>query len=526
MTHPQRIGRYQVVGYLAAGGMAEILLCKLLGPGGFERPVVVKRVLPHLARQQEFRDMFLDEARIQARIQHPNVVHVDELGEEGSELYMVMEFLAGESLAGLGKRLQKAEERLPQEVAVHIVAEALAGLHAAHELAHDDGHSLGLVHRDVSPQNVFVTYDGMVKVLDFGIAKFLDRSVETSTGHLKGKFAYMSPEQCRNEPLDRRSDLFSAAIVLWELLSGTRLFQRGNEMLVWKAIVEDEIPTPSSWLPEGASPIAPELEALVMRALSRHPSERPVSAGEFRRELLAVQREIDPKGTAPERLVAIMARVFGDRIAEKRELLRRVRVGDVVTNIPSAEIDIDVRVEETQLAVSADAPRATPMRARIPIAVAMIMLFLVVATGTLALGVGHTPTAPAGEPGPSRDPAPPSVVPPVIAPEPEARAPADATPTEVSVQIESTPAGAQVLDADGLVLGETPCTLALPRGAEPLSLHVTLSGYQEHVETLTPDMNQRLSFTLGRERRPTRGGRPHTPAPADEHQAPEFFRFD
>jgi serine/threonine-protein kinase len=493
--------------------MAEILLGKLLGPGGFERPVVVKRVLPHLARQREFRDMFLDEARIQARIRHPNVVHVDELGEEGSELYMVMEYLAGESVAGLNKRLAQSGERLPQEVAAHVIAEALAGLHAAHELVHEDGMSLGLVHRDVSPQNVFVTYDGQIKVLDFGIAKFLDRSVETSTGHMKGKFAYMSPEQCRNETLDRRSDLFSIAIVLWELLAEQRLFQRGNEMLVWKSIVDDPIPTPSSRLPEGTAPIAPQLEAIVMRTLSRIASERPATDAELRRDLLAVLRDIDPLGTAPEKLVGVMGRVFGDRIGEKKELLRRVRAGDEVTSIPSAEVDIEIRVEETQLAVATDAPAAPRKRTPLWVAGGIVTVVLI---ATAAMAFGGTPAPP---------PSAPPVVPELAheEPPPPTTVVAVAAPTNVTVQIESTPTGAAVVGPDGAPLGVTPCSVSLPQGTEAVALRVTLDGYREHVETVTPDMSQRVRFTLSRERRTHDA--PAVPPPSGDHP-PEFFRFD
>src|SRR5262249_34107635 len=207
---PRTIGRYEVVGELATGGMAEIFLGRLVGPSGFERPVVIKRILRQLSHKESFVAMFLDEARIVAGIRHPNVVQVQELGQDTGELYLVMEYLEGESVASLVRRLVAQGERVDYALAAHVVAEACAGLHAAHE-------AQNLVHRDVSPQNVFITYDGHVKVIDFGIAKTEGRMAQTEAGQVKGKFGYMSPEQCKADPLDRRSDVFALGIVLYEL---------------------------------------------------------------------------------------------------------------------------------------------------------------------------------------------------------------------------------------------------------------------------------------------------------------------
>ncbi|HEY6461638.1 MAG TPA: serine/threonine-protein kinase, partial [Polyangiaceae bacterium] len=192
---PDKLGRYQILGELAVGGMAEILLARVVGPSGFERPVVIKRILPHLARQEAFVSMFLDEARIAAGIRHRNVIHVEELAEGPEGLYLVMEYLEGESAAGLMRRIFVRETSLDLALGSYIVAEACAGLHAAHELEDASGQKQHLVHRDVSPHNLFIAYDGRVKVLDFGIAKAADRITRTEAGQLKGKFSYMSPEQ-------------------------------------------------------------------------------------------------------------------------------------------------------------------------------------------------------------------------------------------------------------------------------------------------------------------------------------------
>ena len=268
---PSRIGRHTVVGYIATGGMAELFLGK--EPTG--RPVVIKRILPHLARQTTFVSMFIDEARIGSRAKHPNLVEVFELGQVGTDLFLVMEYLVGENLAGLVRRLTKRNERISYQLCAYIIAEVCDGLHFAHELKDDDsGKPLELVHRDVSPQNVFVTYGGDVKLLDFGVATASQRLTQTASGEVKGKYAYMSPEQCRGEPLDRRSDIFSLGTVLYELTTLRRLFKRPNELQVMRAITEDPIPRPTHELPD----YPPALEAICVRALARDREQRYASA--------------------------------------------------------------------------------------------------------------------------------------------------------------------------------------------------------------------------------------------------------
>lgn len=525
--------------------MAEILLAKLLGPGGFERAVVVKRVLPHLARQREFREMFLDEAKIVARIQHPNVVHVSELGQEGRELFMVMEYLAGESVGGAMRRLTTREEPLDARIAAYVIAEAAAGLHAAHELRDEDGAPLGVVHRDVSPQNIFLGYDGSVKLLDFGIAKFQDRSVETHTGQVKGKFAYMSPEQCRADRLDRRSDVFSLGILLWELLSGARLFQRPNELLVWKAIVEEDIPTPSSRLAPGHPPIPAALEAVAMRALARDRDERYPDAAELRRDLLAALRTMDHDAPGADALAVVMKELFADRIAQKDEMLRRVRSGDVITSVPSAEVDVDVAdlldgTGSATFPTSRDDPSALPSIDTDPSAHALSaparashdpswrllvfggLLLLAVIVGAL-LGVrwdrdGAIATASAPSTG----------VPAASTPAPSTAETAPvtpaipSTPATVRLRVETSPPGAAVRVGAEL-RGVTPLDVDLARGETAVPIAISLEGYQDHVEAIVPDVDQRVRLTLDRERR--RGARAATKTPADPAE-PGFFRFD
>jgi eukaryotic-like serine/threonine-protein kinase len=352
---PAHLGRYQIVGELATGGMAEILLGRVVGPSRFERPVVLKRILPHLARQPAFVEMFLDEARISARIRHPNVIHIEELAQEGGEVFLVMEYLEGESAAGLQKRLSSRGEMLPKGLAAYIVAEACAGLHAAHEGRDAQTGEQELVHRDVSPQNLFVTYAGQIKVLDFGIAKTSDRTACTEAGQIKGKFEYMSPEQCRGEPLDRGTDIFALGVVLYELTTGRRLFSRASPPAVLNAICLEPVVPPSRLFED----FPPALDAICMRALAAARADRYATAADMRRDLLEVVRTLataDPAASLAEQ----MGQLFADRIQEKRELLSKMRAGDADLNVPAGEVDIDVRVRsvtELQTAIDALAPR-------------------------------------------------------------------------------------------------------------------------------------------------------------------------
>ena len=330
----QHIGRYEVLGHLGAGGMAEVLLARQRGPHGFERAVVIKRILPHLAADKELVLLFLDEARIIANLRHPNLIQVLELGSDENGPYLVMEYLEGESLAGLCRRLAMRNEELPPGLAAHIVAEACAGLHAAHETQTPEGQALELVHRDISPENIFVTYSGAVHVIDFGIAATTTRVSRTETGMVRGKVEYLAPEQVHGEALDRRTDVFAMGIVLFETASGRRAYRRSNHAQAMMAIVSE--PAPRLTVAQPGAPAA--LDAICARALSKDPRDRFQTAADMRRELVGYIRKqtIEDGG---ERLGRLMKHLFADRISEKTELLRRVRVGDAVAQIPPTEVD-------------------------------------------------------------------------------------------------------------------------------------------------------------------------------------------
>ncbi|MCC7536754.1 MAG: serine/threonine protein kinase, partial [Deltaproteobacteria bacterium] len=280
---PQRetpFGRYVLLSKIATGGMAEIFLARDARASP-EQLLVIKRILPHLGENQEFVQMFLDEARLAHHLRHPNVISLFDVGAVDDQYFIAMELLRGMDLRRLMRKVAKRDEWIPLEVAVTFAMLAAEGLHHAHECRDERGRPLGIVHRDVSPQNVFATVDGQVKVLDFGIAKAESRLTETRTGVLKGKYSYMSPEQASSGQVDRRSDVFALGVILFELLTNRRLFKRDNEILTLKAVIDDPIP-PASELRDA---VPPALDRIVSGALARNPKNRYPTALAFSEDL-------------------------------------------------------------------------------------------------------------------------------------------------------------------------------------------------------------------------------------------------
>jgi serine/threonine-protein kinase len=314
----QRIDRYELVGEIASGGMATVYLARLTGVGGFQRFVAIKRLHPHLAGEQEFVQMFLDEARLAAGIHHPNVVPILEVGASHLGYYLVMEYIEGDTLARLLARAATAQTRLPTKVGLRITLDMLAGLHAAHELTDEKGLPTKLVHRDVSPQNVLVGGDGIARITDFGVARAAARLSETRIGQLKGKIAYMAPEQAMGiEDLDRRADVFSAGIVAWETLSGKRLFKAENEAATLTRLISDEIPSVNSI----ASDVSSAIGACVAKALERDPNRRYISCAQFADALEAAGSASGKVGTSRD-LSAYVSQVIGEEITQQREAVR------------------------------------------------------------------------------------------------------------------------------------------------------------------------------------------------------------
>ena len=268
--------RYQILGKLAAGGMAEIFLARGASATGLVRYCVLKRILRERSRDADFVRMFLDEARLAAQLQHPNIAQVYDLGMLGDSYFFTMEYVHGETVRSLLHRALSRRRSLPLACVLTVIAGAAAGLHHAHDRMANDGRRLGIVHRDVSPSNLMVSYEGNVKILDFGVAKAADRGVETKSGTVKGKISYLSPEQCRGERVDRRSDLFSLGIVMWEMLAGARLYRRASDFENMTAIVHEAPRPPSSRRAE----VPRAVDDIVMRLLAKSVAERFQTAGE------------------------------------------------------------------------------------------------------------------------------------------------------------------------------------------------------------------------------------------------------
>ena len=279
----ERYGRYCLIERIGRGGMAEVFRAVAEGVEGFRRVFVIKRLRPEKSASVELTRMFVDEARLSALLHHPNIVQVYDFGQIHGTYFLAMEYLRGKDLAAVMKALRAVKSAMPPPIAAHIAHQVATGLHYAHTLSRMDGRKLSVVHRDVTPSNIMLQRNGAVKVLDFGIAQATNfaRQVETGGGRVKGKLAYLSPEQVRLEELDARSDVFALGVVLWEMLTGQRLFSAENEVLTMRAVLGLPIAAPSSKRPM----VPPALDAIVARALERDRAKRYASAGDLADDL-------------------------------------------------------------------------------------------------------------------------------------------------------------------------------------------------------------------------------------------------
>ncbi len=312
---PRIVGRYALFDEIAAGGMATVHLGRLVGQVGFSRTVAVKRLHPQYAKDHDFVSMFVDEAKLASRIQHPNVVSTLDVVKTDDELFLVMEYVQGESLSKLVRQAARAGERIPVNIVLSVMSGMLHGLHAAHEAKSENREPLNLVHRDISPQNVLVGVDGVARVLDFGVAKAQVRSGATKDGQMKGKLSYMSPEQLNGQEVDRRSDVFSAGIVLWEALAGKRLFAGADTGEILAKVLRSEIPTPKSLLPD----LPQQVSDVVMKALERDAAQRFQTAKDF-----AVALEHAAPGATAHTIGEWVRDNGGEELAERANLVAMV----------------------------------------------------------------------------------------------------------------------------------------------------------------------------------------------------------
>ncbi|AKU98491.1 serine/threonine protein kinase [Labilithrix luteola] len=400
----RHIGRYALYGEIASGGVATVHYGRLLGPVGFSRTVAIKRLHSHFARDPEFVTGFLDEARLAARIRHPNVAAtVDVVAAEG-ELFLVMEWIHGESLSALMKQLSQTRERIPPHIVASIASGVLQGLHAAHTATDERGVGLEIVHRDVSPQNILVGADGMARVLDFGIAKATTRLTHTREGRVKGKLPYMPPEQLSDGKLDARADIYAAAVVTWEMLTGRRLFRAETDGGIIASILHDEVKPPSTFAPS----IPAALEAAVMRGLERAPANRYSSAQAM---ALAIEA-CGPIASAAE-VGAWLTNISAATLADRARHVAQIEAGsslginvhDALNEITPSQTSREAAVTppsateddtqlETALDTRASAPetrRSRPSRTAALVGVALLVLLG--AAGALVSATRNVQTA-------------------------------------------------------------------------------------------------------------------------------------
>jgi serine/threonine-protein kinase len=389
----QRVDRYELMGEIASGGMATVYLARLTGMGGFQRFVAMKRLHPHLATEKEFVEMFLDEARIAARIHHPNVVPILEVGASPVGYYLVMEYIEGDTLARLLARAASTGKKLPVSIALRVAIDMLSGLHAAHELHDDQNQPVNLVHRDVSPQNVLVGQDGIARITDFGVARAASRLTATRVGQLKGKIAYMAPEQAAgSEELDRRADVFSSGVVIWEALAQKRLFKAENEAATLSRVIAEPVPL----LFQVAPVVSKEVSGVVMRALDRDRDKRFPNCAAFA-DALEAAAALKDKVATPRELAAYVQEVMGQEIAQQRDNVRTwlahsEPTGGAVADLPpgvlpsssvsAAAMSIPGFVEASQSGASRSLSLVEqPKRSRTPLVLGALLLVSLVGAG-------------------------------------------------------------------------------------------------------------------------------------------------
>jgi serine/threonine protein kinase len=511
--------------------MAEVWKAKALGPMGYARKLVVKRILPELACDDEFVRMFVGEARLSASLNHRNIVQVYEFGDVDGEYYLAMEWVHGRDLSTLLRELKENDAAPPLELAGYVAREVCRALAYAHALTDEDGQPLRIIHRDVSPSNVMVGFDGSVKLLDFGIAKALALASEnrTQVGVLKGKFGYMAPEQVDcDDDVDHRADLFVAGVVLWEMLTLRRLFKGSNDVKTIGLVRRASALPPSAINPA----VPPELDAVCMRALERDRDERFADCGEMAEALDDyVHRAKFGAGGAAR----VMATTFPN-VPEPTQQLALVPLVTTIEPTPSHRGATPTPVGELQangateiaLLPPSVMPPSVPTRPRLRRAAARSTeptrrgwqqrrrsIFLAVGATLVVAGVIV-----------GRGPAPATVTP-ATASTSEATTPLPETPwlmTPLAVPLPSTPAGAATVliklttrpagaqvtvEGELTARGKTPLVLTLPRGGDVRRLVLTAPGYQRALAEVTPDVDSRLHFEL--ERAAVRALRRHAP---------------
>ena len=537
-------GKYHLLERLGRGGMAEVWKAKALGPMGYARKLVVKRILPELACDDEFVRMFVEEARLSASLNHRNIVQVYEFGEVGGEYYLAMEWVHGRDLNTLLATLKERQAAPPMELGAYVAREVCRALAYAHALTDEDGQPLRLIHRDVSPSNVMVGFDGSVKLLDFGIAKALALASEnrTQVGVLKGKFGYMAPEQVDcDADVDHRADLFVAGVVLWEMLTLRRLFKGSSDIHTIGMVRAAKVLPPSSFNPA----VPPELDAVCMRALAKSRGERFANCGEMAEALDEIVHRMKFGSDGAARL---MRGEFPD-VREPTQQLALVPLTPPTTTparrtpsapLPAApppprEIELYAGVP-TEVGISPSAPT------RLKKAVALLTeptlrawrererrrIIVIAAAATLAVAgviVGRGPAPATITPAAARRvvaaplPDSPWLTAPVTVPLPSTPPPVRTAslPPTVRIKLTTRPSGAAVtVEGEVTPRGTTPLSLTLPRGNDVRRLTLSAPGYQRAIVEVTADVDSRLHFDLDRATAHAARHRARKPATSDD----------
>jgi eukaryotic-like serine/threonine-protein kinase len=468
------VGRYLLLTPIAEGGMAQIWLARQTGVKGFEKLVVVKRMVSTLETDPEHVEMFLTEARLAAQLDHPHVVQIFELGEQQGAYYIAMEYLDGENLSYIRRASIQRQLFMSDALSAQLVAWAAEGLHYAHTRVGPDGKSAGVVHRDVSPQNLVVTYQGGLKVVDFGIAKMTDQ--HTNSGKLKGKIAYMSPEQARTEATDGRSDVFALGVVLFEQLSRTRLIGRQSELETLRVMSGGEpFPLVTTRRPDVPEPLV----EIVAKALERNPKDRFQSARELQQALEGWIRSTGQSASSAD-LTDYMQQLFGPRIAERRKLIEAARRLEFSPQAASELKDIATGIMPGSGSSKVSRSKVyvdKPVR-RAPAILAGLAITMVLA-GWATWATLRSLEAPPPSPPVVVAPANPTPAP----PEPSVLA-IDTQPAGASVQVDGEARGASPVTVSGLALGEH-------------QIEAQLDGYQALTRAVKIErMGQRLDLTL------------------------------
>ena len=520
------LGKYRLIAEIGRGGMANVYLALSQGPAGVQKLIVVKerRSLPN--EDQEFLTMFLDECRLAARLNHPNVVQTYEVGQEGDRFFIAMEYLEGQPLSRVRSRLGQSDA-FPLRHHVRVLSDALAGLHYAHELTDFDGTPLHVVHRDVTPQNIFVTYDGQVKLVDFGIAKANDSSSETRTGVLKGKVSYMSPEQARGEELDRRADVFSVGVMLWEAVAKRRMWKGQTDVAILGKLIQGEIPSITKLVPD----VDPELARIVDKGLAHQAPERYQTAADMQHDL---EEWLKTQAISARDVGKLVVEAFTVDRAEIKSI-----IDHHVRNLRESSTEL-ARIELERVAGTPSGRKADPFfddarrtdqsgsssigtplggappsmasitparRPNTPMLVAIASAVAAVTAIVLVLALRRGPAPATAEPREPREPTP----------------TATASATEgawVKLAIEGIPKEAKVF-VDDKEVGTGPYSGQLPKSDQKHRLRIEAAGYATHAEELTATSDLMLRLALQKagegDKKPEKddGGskRPHVPGP-------------